>query len=150
MKTNRSSWMVRNLVLALAAAAIFAGVANAQDTVYAGNFTLPFEAQWGGLTLPAGTYALTLGYSAAGWDTILIEQGGRKLGMVMSQSHDQAPSSERSELVVTRADGRARIRALHVADLGTDFSYSVPKGGARVIASAPELIQRIPLSSNGK
>jgi len=150
MKTNRSSWMVRNLVLALAGAAIFVGVANAQDTVYAGNFTLPFEAQWGGLTLPAGDYSLKLGYSPAGWDTILIEQDGRKLGMVMSRSHNQDLSSKHSTLVVARSDGRARIVALHVEELRSDFNYGVPRGGARVIASAPELIQRIPLSSNGK
>jgi hypothetical protein len=52
MKTNRSTRMVRNLVLGLASAFIFAGVANAQ--AHKGNFTLPFDAQWGKATLASG------------------------------------------------------------------------------------------------
>ncbi len=150
MKTNRSSWMVRNLVLALACAALFTGMANAQNVEYEGKFTLPFQAQWGRLTLPAGSYSFTLYSSATGADMFLVQQGKRTLGIVMPQGHGQAGSSGRSVLFVARGSGRARILALHAAELGTDFFYRPPKAGGIELASAPELIQRIPLSRNGK
>lgn len=150
MKTNRSLWMVRNLVLALTSACIFAGMANAQAVGYSGKFTLPFEAQWGGMTLPAGTYSFTLGFSVGGLEMITVEQGARGLGVVMSQGHNPAGSSEPSALVVARSGGRARIVTLHAVELGTDFYYRPPKAKGRQIASAPELIQQIPVSANGK
>jgi hypothetical protein len=150
MKMNRSLSMVRNLVLALATASIFTGVAKAQATLYSGKFTLPFEAHWGGLTLPAGDYSFQLNSSGHGSDMIVVLQGTRKLGFVMSEAYNQAPQSEQSELIVTRSSGRARIVALHAGELGTDFYYHLPKAEGRLIASAPELIQRIPVSRNGR
>ena len=54
MKTNRSYTMVRNLVLALASALVFTGLASAQAA--SGKFTLPFKARWGLATLSAEDY----------------------------------------------------------------------------------------------
>jgi hypothetical protein len=147
MKTNRSTRMVRNLVLTLASAFIFAGVANAQ--VYKGNFTLPFDAQWGRATLPAGDYSFVLD-SVNGPCIIRVEQGKRSVAMVMAQSNDVSKPSNHSALIVTRSGGRARIRALHLAELGTDLYYGAPKAEAWEMASAPALIQRIPVSTSGK
>jgi len=81
VKTNRSSRMARNVVLALAGAFIFAGTVNAQGPACQGKFTLPFE--------------------------------------------------------------------LHLDELG-DFFYSAPKAEGLQMASAPQLIQRIPVFANGK
>ncbi|MBZ5563552.1 MAG: hypothetical protein LAP13_14175 [Acidobacteriia bacterium] len=150
MKTNRTFKMVRNLVLALACGALLTGTTNAQGAEYGGKFTLPFEAQWGRLVLPAGNYSFTLNYTKIGMDMIMVQQGTRTLGMVLSRSHSQAPFSDRNELIVTRSGGRARIVALHAAELGTDFYYRPPKPEGRLIAGRPELIQRIPVSRNGK
>jgi aspartate oxidase len=149
MKSNRNSTVVRNLVLALASAFIFAGIASAQGPAYKGQFTLPFAAQWGAATLPAGDYTFTLN-STNMPDTITIEQGQRYVALVMAQDAPASDASKASELIVTRSGGHARIRVLHLAALGTDLLYAVPKAEGREVASAPELIQRVPVVFNGK
>jgi len=139
--------MVRNLVLTLASAFIFAGIASAQ--VCKGQFALPFDAKWGQATLTAGDYTFTL--NSAGQPSIVkIEQGTRNVALVMAQSAASADASKASELVVTRGSGHARIRVLHLAELGTDLYYAAPKSEGREMASAPELIQRVPITFNGK
>jgi len=148
VEANRNCRMVRNLVLALASAFIIAGVANAQAPVYRGTFTLPFEAEWGNTTLAAGDYTFTID-SLRGPATVKIEQGKRNVALVMSQG-SQFADSKASALIVARSGGRARIVALHAAELGTDFLYGTPKAEGQALASAPQLIQRIPLLTNGK
>jgi hypothetical protein len=148
MKTNRtSSRVVRSLVLTVASAFIFAGIASAQ--VCKGQFTLPFDARWGRATLPAGDYSFTL--NSAGQPSIVkIEQGNRNIALVMAQSATASDASRESELIVTRSGGSARIRVLHLAELGEDLRYAAPKAEGREMASAPELIQRVPIIFNGK
>ena len=149
MKTNRSSRMARNVVLALAGAFIFAGTVNAQGPACQGKFTLPFEAQWGPVSLPAGDYAFTLDSTAMGSRVVTVVQGQRKVAMVMAQGRSHGDSAKASALIVTRSGGRARIQALHLDELG-DFFYSAPKAEGLQMASAPQLIQRIPVFANGK
>jgi aspartate oxidase len=148
MKTERtSSTMVGSLVLAVASAFIFAGIASAQ--VCKGQFTLPFDAHWGGATLPAGDYTFTL--NSAGQPSIVkIEQGQRNVALVMAQSGTASDTSKASELTVTRSGGHARIRVLHLAELGTDLYYAAPKAEGREMASTRELIQHLPVIFNGK
>jgi len=149
MQINRTSGVVRSLILALAGVCLFAGIASAQAAAVKGQFTLPFDAKWGGATLPAGDYTFTLD-SMALPAIVRIETGDRCVALVMTQGADKTDSSKASELIVTRDGGQARIRVLHVAELGTDFEYSAPKSERREMASAPELIQRIPITFNGK
>ncbi|MGO9273617.1 MAG: hypothetical protein ACLQOO_25830 [Terriglobia bacterium] len=149
MKSNRNSRLVRDLVLVLTSVFIFAGIASAQGLVCKGQFTLPFEARWGRATLPAGDYSFTL--NSAGQPSIItIGQGNRSVAMVMAQSTTDSDTSKASELTVTRSGGHARIRVLHLAELGTDLYYGAPKAEGREMASAPELIQRVPITFNGK
>ena len=146
MNTNRSFGLVRNLGLAVVSACLCAGLANAQ--VFTGKFTLPFEAQWGRATLPAGDYEFKL--NSTSLPAILeVVQGTHRLAMVMPVAVDKAESSETNELIVTRSGGRATIQMLHAAQLGTDFYYH-SKAAAQEVASAPVLIRRIPVVTNGK
>jgi hypothetical protein len=69
--------------------------------------------------------------------------------MVMAQGQSHGDSAKASALIVTRSGGRARIQALHLAELG-DFFYNLPKAERLQTASAPESIQRIPISANGR
>ncbi len=148
MKTNRtSSTVVRSLVLTVASAFIFAGIASAQ--VCQGQFTLPFDAQWGRATLPAGDYTFTI--NSTGSPVIaMIGQSDRNVGLVMAQSTSTSDATKASELIVTRNGGHARIRVLHLAELGTDLYYAAPKSEGREMASAPQLIQHLPVLLNGK
>ncbi len=147
MKTNRTSGVVRNLVLTLASAFILAGIASAPACK--GQFTLPFDAQWGRATLTAGDYTFTLDSNRQP-SIVKIEQGQRNVALVMAQSGTASDASKQSELIVTRSGGHARIRVLHLAELGTDLYYGAPRAEGREMASAPELIQRVPITFNGK
>ena len=149
MKTNQSSRMVKNLALALVGVFIFAGAVNAQEPACEGKFTLPFDAQWGGVTLPSGDYTFTLDSTALGSYVVTVVQGQRRVAMVMAQGQSHGDSAKASALIVTRSGGRARIHALHLAELG-DFFYGAPKAEGLQMASTPQLIQRIPISTNGK
>jgi len=147
MKTNRNFGAIRNLVLALACTVLFAGIASAQ--AYKGQFTLPFDAHWGQATLAAGDYTFTL--NSTGQPAIVkIEQGRRRMALVMAHGFSTSNASKESELIVTRSGDHLRIRVLHLAELGTDLYYAAPKTEGREMASAPELIQRVPIILNGK
>lgn len=149
MKTNRCSKLARNLVLALAGAFIFAAAASAQEPAWEGKFTLPFETQWGGVALPTGDYAFRLESTALGSHIVTVVQGRRKVAMVMAQARSQGDSARASALIVRHSGGRARIDSLHLIELG-DFFFSAPKAEGSQIASAPQLIQRIPVFTSGK
>ena len=149
MKANRSSRMARHLVLALVSVSIFAGAASAQEPACEGKFTLPFEAQWGGVTLPAGGYAFTLNSTAVGSRVVTVVRDQQKVAIVMAQARSQGDSARASALIVRHSGGRARIDSLHLIELG-DFFFSAPKAEGSQIASAPQLIQRIPVFTSGK
>ena len=147
MNTNRSFRLVGSMGLAVVCACLWAGVANAQDTLK-GKFTLPFDAQWGTATLPAGDYEFTIRSAAS--PTVVVNQGTRYVAFVLTEGTNKDQSNKASELYVTRSGGRAAIRMLHSAELGTDFFYNRPKAYGRELAGAPELIERIPVLTNGK
>jgi len=149
VKTNQSSRMVKNLALALVGVFIFAGAVNAQEPACQGKFTLPFEAQWGGVTLPAGGYAFTLNSTAVGSRVVTVVRDQQKVAIVMAQGRSKSDSTKASALIVTRIGGRARIDALHLAEVG-DFFYIAPKAEGLQTASVPQLIQRIPVFTSGK
>jgi len=149
MKTNRNPSPFRYLVLTLASAFIFTGITSAQGPAAKGQFTLPFDAKWGPATLPAGDYTFTLNSTVLP-AFVKIEQGDRNVALVMAQGSEASDASKQSELIVTRSGGRERIRVLHLAELGTDLYYAAPKSEGREMASAPELIQRVPIIFNGK
>jgi len=149
VKANRSLKMARHLVLALASAGFFAGAASAQEPACEGKFTLPFEAQWGGATLAAGDYAFTLDSTAMGSRVVTVVRDQQKVAIVMAQGRSKSDSTKASALIVTRIGGRARIDALHLAEVG-DFFYIAPKAEGLQTASVPQLIQRIPVFTSGK
>jgi hypothetical protein len=48
------------------------------STQFAGTFTIPFEVQWGTMTLPAGEYTLSYGIQRSGAN--LVEIAGKAKG----------------------------------------------------------------------
>ena len=149
MKKNQSSRVVKNLVLALAGAFILGGTVKAQGSACEGKFTLPFDAQWGGVTLLSGDYSFTLDSTALGSYVVTVVQGQRKVAMVMAQGQSHGDTARTSALIVTRSGGRARIQTLHLAELG-DFFYSAPKAEELQMASAPQLMERVSVFTKGK
>lgn len=148
MNNARSFTLVRLVFLALLAASLSAGLASAQN--YKGQFTLPFEARWGVATLPPGDYSFRLDTAVAPY-MAHIQREGQTVAMIMANggSSDSSPS-ERSQLIVVRHGKQGTIRALQLAEAGRAFFYTVPKAERQLLAQAPELIQRIPITMTGK
>jgi len=151
MVTNRSSFRLVNLAFALLAACLAAGLVNAQGgrAVSTGSFTLPCEVRWGLAVLPAGEYTYSL--SSATPSGIFTVRGNGKAVMVMPNGGiSQRAISDHGELIIVRRGLRGTVRSLHVGHLGMTFFYRPPKGERPLLARAPELIQRIPVSAAAK
>ncbi|MCL5005783.1 MAG: hypothetical protein M1404_04555 [Acidobacteria bacterium] len=167
MKTIRSLMTLVGLSLLLSALAVT--VARAQNLViaateFSGSFTLPFEAQWGSMTLPAGDYTLSYGrvIDRAGAYAVAIagEAKGGPHGVLLVQGRSQT-SATKDALVCARGSNTLIVRALEMAAIGQSVSFAAPRGaeilaqkGSRgaytQLAEAPMLIQRVPVKLNGK
>jgi hypothetical protein len=131
MKSVRSYTMTGCLAVV---AALSAGLASAQ--VVAGQFTLPFAANWGIATLPAGDYTFTLNHASLE-GTIKLYQGTKGVALIKCQGYDHTDRTGGSALIVRPhgAGGSPTVRSLRLAEAGAVFSYVAhrPKHG-----TAPE------------
>ncbi len=148
-------------VFALAATALSVGSGNAQD--FHGKFTLPFEAQWGEITLKPGNYTLALGRAAGGQTMAAVrsEAAGSFAAMILPEGHNASPSLSQDDLVCIRQGGRLVVRSLEIAQLGETIYFHMPKGARlsaqrrgngnqTLLAEAPQLLERLPVTSSGK
>jgi hypothetical protein len=148
MSLNRSFKLVAPLALALLAGCFTANLASAQDA-WKGTFTLPFEARWGQIVLPAGEYSFTLDHALVGSIVTIQAETGQTLGFVQTQGIYDRQTFDRSELILVRSGGNYTIRALRLAELGLTLEYSVPKTEKQLITQAPRLLERIPVTMGG-
>jgi hypothetical protein len=144
MKTNRISRIVTNLVLALAGAFIFAGVANAQ-VVCAGKFTLPFEARWDRAVLPAGDYSFTLD-SVEPFARIQLYRGTKAVALIQSGAYDEVSSGASALTVVSDSAGNT-VRDLSLPEIGMVFHYAPHKSRQASAAAEREISQTLPVTS---
>ena len=148
MTNIRTSTLVRMVFLALLAAVASAGLLSAQDVQ--GTFTLPFEAKWGLATLPAGDYSFKLD-TASGPHIATVRQGQRYVALINANAGDtRGKVTGPSALIIVRRGRTGFVRTLRLAEAGRTLEYLPPKGERQMLAQAPELIQRIPLSVSGK
>jgi len=146
MKTNQSYKMVRNLVLALAGALIFTGLASAQTAQ--GKFTLPFQAQWGMATLPPGDYSFKLDEAQSAGELVLW-RGKKPVALIHSQSYS-LESAGQSALTVVRSDSGNVVRDLSLPEIGVVLHYAPHKPGRNSAAAEREIAQKIPIGTSGK
>ena len=148
MKVTQRFKSVRILFLAVLAVGLSAGVASAQKVE--GKFTLPFEARWGRAVLPAGDYTFNVETSTSPY-IVMIRHNRNGVAYVMADSViSRGDFSGSSALIAVRSGGKLRIRILRLREVGAIFGYYVPKAERQFIAQAPELLQRIPVSVQGK
>ncbi len=148
MKISQRFKSVKILLLAVLAVGFGASQATGQEV--AGKFTLPFEARWGKAVLPPGEYTFPLELGGRPY-LARIRHNSEGVAFVPAdsmQSHEALPG--RSALVAVRSRGKYRIRTLRLADPGVVLTYAFPPAERQFIAQAPELLQRIPVSVQGK
>ena len=162
MKTIRS--LMRLAGLSLMLFALGATGAKAQSlarTDVAGTFTLPNDAQWGSMALPAGHYKL---YYGKLFGSYFVEvrgtENGSPHGMVRVIVTGQS-SAAKNELICVREGDTLIIRALDMPLIDTAAEFAMPRGaqvtahngkhnGYTQLAEAPMLIQRVPIAMNSK
>ena len=118
-KTTRQLSRVRLLVVAALATCAFTAAANAQ-TSYTGKFTLPHEARWGGLVLPAGSYSIIVSSPSA---PALVWSANGETKMFTTPPMI-ADSEKGSAAITMTVNGNERIvRSLNLPELGKSFTY---------------------------
>ncbi len=160
MKTIRSLTILAGLSVMV----FVLGAAGARGQVitmprFAGSFTLPLDAVWDQMTLPAGEYRVYYGYSDHGGAT-LVNIVGKGKGSVHGTLIAKVPtgvSATKNSLVCVRHGDTLIVRSLEIPEIGEAVEFPVPKGaklmatnwkhtGYTELAEGPMLIQRIPVT----
>ena len=160
MKTIRSLMILAGLSLVVSVL----GATGARGQVitmprFAGSFTLPLDAVWDQMTLPAGEYRVYYGYSNHGGAT-LVNIVGKAKGSVHGTLIAKVPtgvSAAKNSLVCVRDGETLIVRSLEMPEIGEAVEFPVPKGanllatnwkhkGNNELAEGPMLIQRIPVT----
>jgi hypothetical protein len=119
--------------VSLALFALAATEARAQvfdSTRFAGTFTLPFDAQWGAMALPAGDYSLSYGKPFSGGIYVLVVVGkaeGSPRGMIFIRGHGRT-SATKNALVSIREGSKAYFRELRLGAIGESVDFTLPHG----------------------
>lgn len=142
MKVIRNITILLGTTLALLALASTRANAQALTTSsFYGTFTLPFEAQWGSMILPAGDYTLYYG-QLNGSGTYLVEVMGNEEasehGILLPGPGNQVSESE-SALVCLREGNHGYVHELRMGAIGKSVSFPIPHGvevRARIVADS--------------
>lgn len=163
MKTIRGLMTLAALsVMLLALGAAGAKGQSFYSTRFAGSFTLPFEAQWGKMTLPAGDYTLQYGMHEYGHGLVVVRgtANGSPQGMILAGPVGET-SAGKNAIVCIREGSSLIVRSLEMPVIGESVNFAMPPGvrlmarngkhsGYTQLAEAPMLIQRIPVTLNTK
>jgi hypothetical protein len=164
MKTIRSLMSLVGCSLMLfTLGAVSAKAQGLAMTDLAGTFTLPFDAQWGSMILPAGDYRLYYGNRTLGGTRAVEVVGkakGSPRGFIAVQGSDLT-STTKSSLVCIRQGNHGIVRELRMAPIGETVYFPLPHGVKLLadqrnhnvyaqLAEAPMLIQRVPVNTSGK
>jgi hypothetical protein len=160
MKTIRNLVTLAGLsVVFFALSATGARAQSLKTPHISGTFTLPFNAQWGPVTLPAGEYKLYYGRLYDGGPA-LVEVIGKENrsphAFILPQGASDATATK-SALVCVREGNAGVIRALELPQIGEALNFRMPrhtqlmahqsKGSKNIeLAQGPMLIQRIPIT----
>jgi hypothetical protein len=165
MKTIRRLTILAGLSMAVLALGVTGAKAQQGPSLSVtnlhGTFTLPLDAQWGRMTLPAGTYTFQYG-SINGSNYVEVEGAtkGSPHGLINVQQPGST-SAEKNAIVCVRAGDALVVRALEMPAIGQAANFAMPRGAQltaqrrigsanKLLAEAPMLIQRVPVTLIGR
>lgn len=120
-------WMKCSLLAAFVIV-LASGLGNAQETVQAkGEFTLPFMAQWEGMTLAPGHYSFMLKRSMGDAPIVIVERGIRNLGVAQGYVTANRRLHGSSYMTAVRVGAAYRIASLQLGDPGVMITFFSPK-----------------------
>ena len=115
------------LALVPLALCLSAGIGEAQNA-YQGKFTLPFEARWQNVVLPAGNYTISM-HSATAPYTMFVRGEGKSV-IILGVSVNERTISEKSELTLVKLGNSYVVRSLEAGQIGLDVDYSTGRSHA--------------------
>ena len=115
------------LALVPLALCLSAGIGEAQNA-YQGKFTLPFEARWQNVVLPAGNYTISMPSATAPY-TMFVRGGGKSV-IIQGAPGNERTISEKSELRLIRLGDSYAVRSLEAGQIGLDIDYSTARSHA--------------------
>lgn len=115
------------------------GTAQAQSSAR-GSFTLPFEVEWRGETVPAGHYAFEV-QPAIPQPIVIVRdiEHPREIRLIGSAAAVAKAPLRNSTLGILAVDGRRYIHTLDLSAIGASFIYTTPKPARAVWPSAKEV-----------
>lgn len=116
-------------------AAAFAGTApkaSAQSQHYRGSFTLPFEARFGKVILPPGSYTISTLEGAKGL-RILGDKGNVA---ILAAASDLKPETKRAKMILVDSDGIYTLQSFESPTLGMALNFLVEKSPRKTIERA--------------
>jgi len=123
MKAIQVRTLGKVLAGALLASFLFATTAHAQAIAFQAKFTLPYEVQWSGSTIPAGDYVLKIRSTGSPMIALIRSASGKPVvTYVMNGSIDTNPNGQNALLITTRR-GKNIVHSLALADLGVVLVY---------------------------
>jgi hypothetical protein len=137
MKTVRG-FVIDSLALALLAGCIGSGPAKAQGA--AGQFRLPVEAHWNGITLPPGDYSF---HFTKALGAMAVTRGDKQVAWVLAQSVGPWEFSQ-SSVLLEQSGGVTTLRELRLANADLVLHYGPPKTGKVV-----EVRLLVPITTQG-
>ena len=151
MKSIRKLKFLNQIALGVIAMCLSAGLGKAQS-VYKGEFTLPFEAQWGSAVLPPGTYSFSISPASsltAAYAVFLNGEGKNAIILPLTMP-EQKVSSDDSHLTLVNTGGKYAVQSFQAAELGETFDYAVPRPKVKPMARKEVPVQDASGSATGK
>jgi hypothetical protein len=141
MKTTHLPDFLKLLLGIVIATCVFTAVVNAQPS-YTGKFTLPHEARWGSVVLPAGSYSILMDSPSA--PALVWSANGETK---MFTTPPMIADSEKSAAAITMTvNGNERIvRSLNLPELGKSFTYKPLTKAERELFAKTGQIETVPV-----
>jgi hypothetical protein len=141
---------LNQIALGVLALGLSAGLGKAQS-VYKGEFTLPFEAQWGNAVLPPGHYAFSISEASPTTRYAVFLNGEGKNAIILPLTMpEEKVSSNDSKLTLVDVGGRYAVQSLQAAELGETFDYAVSKPKMKPMARRQVPVQGDSGSATGQ
>lgn len=117
-----------SFVFALLAVGLGVSTSRASaQSMAAGTFTLPVEAHWGQVALPAGDYTFAIEQRGTGPLVTVRQVGGKSVGMFLSQSVSQIAESRSDSLTLTRVGDEMFVSSFQLGLVGLSLQYTMPR-----------------------
>ena len=142
MKAKATHYAKVTLLLVMFMTLISVAGANAQTSIFAGKFTLPYQVRWGQAMLPAGQYSIH--FASIQSPGTVRSMDGKIAAFVFTVSSGDSEKGPSSLTIVTRGNER-RVASMNLPRAGISLVYSPLTQAERETLAKARQIETVPL-----